>query len=320
MRKAGYIAIILFFGFTVSSSGQSDSDSARIRLGYPVYSQYLQNGLMINPAYTGSRGALSISVSRRKQWIGISNSPELTTFSIHSPMKDDKVALGVMGQYMKYGVTSAQSLYLTYAYHLKMAKGTLSLGLKTGFDRSSTSYSDLKGLQPGDPIFTGNDKPYMLPNVGAGIYYYGKTIFGGFSVPSFLFYRNSGNGKTQAYHSFSEYDMIFSAGGLISFSPDFRFKPSVLIDYSPRNTPHINQLDINGNLIIADVLWVGGSWRTTEQVAVGIIQVQALPQLMFGVSYDYPAGRMSTYSKGSGEVFLRYEFNSKVSAANPRAF
>jgi hypothetical protein len=41
---------------------------------------------------------------------------------------------------------------------------------------------------------------------------------------------------------------------------------------------------------------------------------------MFGVSYDYPAGRMTTFSKGSGEVFLRYEFGSKISAANPRYF
>jgi type IX secretion system PorP/SprF family membrane protein len=160
----------------------------------------------------------------------------------------------------------------------------------------------------------------MLPNVGAGIYYYGDKLYAGFSVPNFLFYKNLGEGKTQAYHSFSEYDMLFSAGGLIKFSPNFMFKPSVLIDYSMRNIPHINQMDINGNFIIADALWVGGSWRTTEQVAVGIIQVQATPQFMFGVSYDVPAGRMTKFSAGSGEVFLRYEFNSKVSAANPRYF
>jgi hypothetical protein len=94
----------------------------------------------------------------------------------------------------------------------------------------------------------------------------------------------------------------------------------MLLDYSLRNSAHINQLDINGNFIIADVLWVGGSYRTTEQVAVGILQIQATPQFMFGVSYDYPAGRMTTFSKGSGEVFLRYEFGSKISAANPRYF
>jgi type IX secretion system PorP/SprF family membrane protein len=275
---------------------------------------------MINPPYAGSREALCVAISRRNQWLGISNGPVLTTVSLHSVLKNDKVALGLMAEFMDYGVTSAQSVYAVYAYHIKLAKGKLSFGLKTGFDRSTTNYSILKGIQAGDPVFEDNEKPYILPNVGAGVYYFSNRFFGGVSVPSFLFYNNIGNGKTQASHSFSEYDLIFSAGGLISFSQNFKFKPSMLLDYSLRNSAHINQLDINGNFIIADVLWVGGSYRTTEQVAVGILQIQATPQFMFGVSYDYPAGRMTTFSKGSGEVFLRYEFGSKISAANPRYF
>jgi type IX secretion system PorP/SprF family membrane protein len=320
MKRTGYISIILIISICCSSFGQSGSDSTRITLGYPVFSQYLQNGLMINPAYAGSREALCVAISRRNQWLGISNGPVLTTVSLHSVLKNDKVALGLMAEFMDYGVTSAQSVYAVYAYHIKLAKGKLSFGLKTGFDRSTTNYSILKGIQAGDPVFEDNEKPYILPNVGAGVYYFSNRFFGGVSVPSFLFYNNIGNGKTQASHSFSEYDLIFSAGGLISFSQNFKFKPSMLLDYSLRNSAHINQLDINGNFIIADVLWVGGSYRTTEQVAVGILQIQATPQFMFGVSYDYPAGRMTTFSKGSGEVFLRYEFGSKISAANPRYF
>jgi Bacteroidetes-specific putative membrane protein len=312
--------MILLLSICCASFGQSGADSARITFGYPVYSQYLQNGLMINPAYAGTREALSIAISGRKQWLGMSNSPVLTTVSLHSPIKNDKVAFGLMAQFMNYGVTSSQSFYAIYAYHIKLAKGKLSFGLKTGFDRSTTNYSILKGIQSGDPVFEDNEKPYLLPNVGAGVYYFSDRFFAGVSVPSFLFYRNIGSGKTQAYHSFGEYDLMITAGGLITFSQDFRFKPSVLLDYSLRNSAHINQLDFNGNFIIADVLWIGGSYRTTEQVAVGIIQVQAIPQLMFGVSYDYPAGRMTTYSKGSGEVFLRYEFGSKISVANPRYF
>jgi hypothetical protein len=58
----------------------------------------------------------------------------------------------------------------------------------------------------------------------------------------------------------------------------------------------------------------------SEQVIVAILQVQANPQLMFGFSYDYPFGRMNSYSKGSTEFILRYEFRYKVSAANPRYF
>ncbi len=82
----------------------------------------------------------------------------------------------------------------------------------------------------------------------------------------------------------------------------------------------IQKFDINGNFILADLIWAGASWRTTEEVVVGILQVQLNPQLMFGFSYDYPVGRMNSYSKGSSEFILRYEFGYKVSAANPRYF
>ena len=94
----------------------------------------------------------------------------------------------------------------------------------------------------------------------------------------------------------------------------------MLVDYSLQSTKKLTQLDINGNFILADMIWLGGSWRTSEQVAVGILQIQATQQLMFGFSYDYPVGRMSSYSKGSSEFILRYEFGYKVSAANPRYF
>ena len=46
---------------------------------------------------------------------------------------------------------------------------------------------------PDDPVFTANDKPYVLPNVGAGVYYFSDKIFAGVSVPSFLSYRKTVN-------------------------------------------------------------------------------------------------------------------------------
>jgi type IX secretion system PorP/SprF family membrane protein len=172
---------------------------------------------------------------------------------------------------------------------------------------------------PNDPVFT-SDKPWILPNVGAGVYYFSDRIFAGLSVPAFLSYRRSASGTLVPYHSFNEYDFLVTAGGLITFSNFIKFKPSMLINYSLHDTKKINQLDINGNLIIADLIWIGGSWRTTEQVAVGILQVQINPQLMFGFSYDNPMGRMSSFSRGSSEFVLRYEFGYKVSAGNPRYF
>jgi type IX secretion system PorP/SprF family membrane protein len=319
MKRLKITFIILFFIINQASS-QVAPDSAKISLGYPVYSQYLQNGLMINPAYTGSRGALSAFLSYRMQWMGTKGSPLLQSVSFHSPMKDDKVALGLLAQFMQYGVTKSTSIYADYAYHIRLKTGKVSFGLKAGADISNTDYTGLLLTDSNDPVFTANDKPYILPNIGAGIYYFNDRFFAGFAIPSFLSYQKTDRGTTQVYHSFREYNLLISAGGLIVLSPVLKFKPSVLIDYSLQRTKKLTQFDINGNFIIADLIWAGGSWRTSEQVVVGILQVQINPQLLLGLSYDYPAGRMNTYSKGSSEFILRYEFGYKVSAANPRYF
>ena len=319
MGKVKAVLSILIFLVHCRSFGQ-DPDSARIILGYPVYSQYLHNGLMINPAYAGSREALSAVLSYRMQWMGISDAPRIESVSLHSMMKNDKVALGLKAQFMQYGVTRSQSIYAIYAYHIRLAKGRISFGLKAGADMSNTDYTGLLGIVRPDPAFPEGDKSYVFPNAGAGVYYFSDRLFAGFSIPSFLFYRNSGNGNTQAYHAFREYDMVFSAGGLIAISPAIKFKPSFLLDYSLHDARHINQFDINCNFIFSDIIWAGASWRTTEQVAVGHLQFQVNQQLMLGLSYDYPVGRMNSYSKGSTEFILRYEFGSRVSAANPRYF
>jgi type IX secretion system PorP/SprF family membrane protein len=321
MNKIKLIFFFFFLSAFTSVPGQAVPDSTGISLGYPVYSQYLQNGLLINPAYAGSRGSLSAFLSYRMQWMGIPDAPVFQSVSLNAPMKNDKVGLGIMAQFMKFGVTRSQNIYASYAYHIKLGKGKISFGLKGGFDRSNTNYSGILTTTKNDPVFIANDKPYFLPNVGAGIYYFSDKLFAGASVPAFLSYRkNSSTNSVEAYHRFSHYDLIFSAGGLITFSQAFKFKPSVLIDYSLENTKGLTQFDINGNFIIGDLIWVGGSWRTSEEVAVGILQVQLNQQLMFGFSYDYPVGRMNLYSKGSSEFILRYEFGYKVSAANPRYF
>jgi type IX secretion system PorP/SprF family membrane protein len=314
------IFIILFLSILTSIPGKAIPDSTGISLGYPVYSQYLQNGLVINPAYTGSRGALSGFLSYRMQWMGTEGSPVTQSVSLHTPMKNDKVAFGLMAQFMQFGFTKSSSFYANYAYHIRLKKGKLSFGLKGGADLSRTDYTGIILTNAGDPVFAVNDKPYVLPNVGTGVYYFSNKLFAGVSIPSFLSYEKTGTGSVQAYHSFSNYDIVFSAGGLIAFSQVIKFKTSMLIDYSLQSTKKLTQFDLNGNLIIADLVWIGGSWRTSEEVAVGILQVQLNPQLMFGLSYDYPVGRMNSYSKGSSEFILRYEFGYKVSAANPRYF
>ncbi|MFN8240353.1 MAG: type IX secretion system membrane protein PorP/SprF [Bacteroidales bacterium] len=315
-----FLACFLILSEKNSHCQTTTDGSKKIGLAYPVYSQYLHNGLLINPAYAGSREVMSLFTAVRKQWVGIEGAPSFATVSLHTLLKNQKVGLGFTAQFLKYGLTQGQSIFATYAYQLHIGSGHLALGLRAGFDRTNTDYSKFSSDESlsNDPAFTTSIDPVLLPNVGAGAYFYNNSFFAGVSVPSILGYSMGGDGKP-VMDSFTDFDIDIYSGALLSFSEGFKFKPSVLVEY-PLDKTRKMRLDINGNFIVKDILWIGGSWRTTEKSVVGIIQVQATQQFMFGYSYDYPLGTLGTYSDGSHELVLRFEFGYRVSASNPRYF
>jgi type IX secretion system PorP/SprF family membrane protein len=312
-----HLNILLLLLFCTVAYGQSDPAEQNISFAYPVYSQYLQNGLVINPAYAGSRDVLSFFTSGRKQWGDIDGAPMLESISFHSLLKNDRVGLGLTGQFMQYGVTQQISVYGAYAYHLRIGSGKLSLGLRGGFDYSKNDYSLLEDIDD-DIVFPPDGNTYMKGNVGFGTYYYNKKYFIGAAIPSFLGYASNASGEI-IMKPFSNMDIQVSAGMLITFAPAFKLKPSLFLDYSTDPTKPM-RIDLNANLIIYDFVWVGGSYRTSENVAVAILQLQVTPQLMVGYSRDFPLGDMGGYWKASNEVVLRFEFGKKMSASNPRYF
>ncbi|MBS0010177.1 MAG: type IX secretion system membrane protein PorP/SprF [Bacteroidales bacterium] len=284
---------------------------------YPVYSQYLLDGLVINPAYTGTREALTASLSFRKKTMNFEGAPMMGTFSLHSPLKNDRIALGLMSHYQTYGVTTRASIFASYAFHIKTGNGRWSLGMKAGADMINNNYGDITTVEP-DPAFTEAVASYTLPNVGVGVYYNSDVFFAGIAVPEMFSYReNSNRSGFDLYHDYENYYFLGTAGGLISFTESFRFKPSALVRYSMR---YPLLVDLNGNFIISDFLWIGASWRLGEEVLVGILEFQLSQQLRLGYAYEYNLGNISTFVGGTHEVALKYEFGKTVSASNPRYF
>ena len=285
----------------------------------PITSQYLTNGLIINPAYAGTRGALSANLSYRKQWAQIVGAPQFQNLSLHSPInKREKVALGLVAEYMTYGVTKDIGIYGYYAYNVRLGKGRLSMGLRGGADLSNTNYNNLQFPvgNPQDPLLMGDIK-YTMPNVGAGFYYYTDRFFAGLSVPSILTYQSDAENETGLSPDFMMFKTYFLTGALIRFSDAFKVKPSVLVRYSMSEPL---EMDLNANLIIADLLWIGGSYRIAEKAAVALLDLQVTPQFKIGYSYDYQLGHLNSYTSGTHEISLRYEFEFSVSATSPRYF
>lgn len=285
----------------------------------PLYSQYLLDGLVINPAYAGTRDALSISLSARKRMLGFNGESTMTSLSLHSPLRNERVALGLSVNHITYGVTKQTSAFAYYAFHINTDKGKWSLGLKGGVDMISTDYTGIITTDPNDNAFNNvGEESYSLPNVGFGVYYVNPKFFAGVAVPALLTYQSDtlSADYTMAIDP-GYYDVLFSAGALISFSEEIKFKPSVMAKY---NLSGNLRLDLNSNFIIYDFLWIGGSWRIGEEAVVAILELQLTQQLRMGYSYDISLGDISSFIGGTHEIALRFDFGKKVSAANPRYF
>jgi type IX secretion system PorP/SprF family membrane protein len=286
---------------------------------YPGFSQFLVNGMVINPAYAGSRGTMSALLSMRKQWSGVEGAPVFQTVSVHAPMKNDRVALGLLYNRQTYGVTEMQNIYGVYAYHIHIGRNSrLAFGIQGGVDINNSNFAGVPTALPNDPAFTEGVDLRILPNVGAGVYLYNNDFFMGLSIPAFLSYRESGTPSSlKVYHSVQNYDLLLLTGGLITFTESFRFKPSILLKYSLTKPLEV---DVNGNFIIADFIWLGASYRMAEESLIGILEIQATQQIKLGYSYDYQLGTLGSFSKGTHEFLMRFEFGYRVSAASPRYF
>jgi type IX secretion system PorP/SprF family membrane protein len=298
-----------------------------------MYSQYMFNGLAINPAYAGSRSVLSATGLFRRQWAGkkIEGAPITETFTIDAPLPKRKTGLGLNVVNDKIGVTNSLALDLVYAYRIKINRyKTLSLGLQAGIWQYRANFTDINlsrdlTLQQ-DEAFQNNINRWD-PNFGFGAYYYTKIFYAGLSFPhllnSKLISKQDNANSAYGYLSDSEKarqfrHAFFTMGYLMKFTKKYlKLKPSILIKYV-YGAPI--ELDLNANLWFYEKYSVGLSVRTADAVAL-LLEAQASKQWRFGYSYDYSYTKLRKYNSGSHELMVRYEFSyQKSKLLTPRYF
>ena len=303
------LVIILFFCISLGGIALAQY--------FPVFSQYLTNGLVLNPAYTGSREVLSINLMYRNQMLGFEGAPVFQTFSAHAPLKNANVGVGVLFLNEQSGPIRNTQAYFNYAYRVHMGRGRMALGIKAGVNYGQYNWNNFN-LNEADPAFTNNNNSFILPNVGAGVFYYSRRFFTGFSIPYILSYKEKStrNGYSVTNDA-NNYSFLLTAGYLVDISRGFKLKPSALLKYYVR---YPQQLDLNLNVILLnDKLWLGTAYRINEAVA-GMFEIQFNPQFRLGYTFEYAGQKVSYFNYTSHEISLRYEFSYKIKAFNPRYF
>lgn len=294
----------------------------------PQFSQYLFNGVVINPAYAGSKGYLNLNALYRKQWAGLDNTPSSQTISADGPLINN-ASWGVFLSNDQIGYQRNSSLYGSFAYRVKVSKnGSLALGISAGVAQYFLEGEKLVTDIPNDPAVPDNQISVWTPDARVGIYYNTPRFFAGVSMWEVL----SSNIVRNEMLADPEPHFYFSSGFALPISNSFTFRPSILLkeDFkAPSNS------DITGFIIYKDRFWFGGSYRTRiftkrdseenfnlqarDAIAL-MIQVYPTEQLRLGYGYDITRTVFRKY--GTHEISLGYFFLPKLKAGmlTPRYF
>ncbi len=285
------------------------------------YSMYQFNGLYINPAYSGSREAISATAVYRNQWVKMPGAPQTASVAVHSPLKNNHIGLGLIYTYDRIGVSKKNSVNASFAYRLaigKKKKVKLSIGLSAGFTNYRADLNSVATTEANDPNFAGNNQNRWLPNFGFGVYIYSDKFFVGASLPHLL--ANRLNGKTSVFETSPTiarqyYHLLITGGYVFNLGKKVKFMPSVLLKYVPVHAPI--SFDFNATFIFIDRLWIGAAYRLNDSYNF-MATANITKQLRLGYAYDLTVSSLRTYTSGSHEVVLGFDFDFRKEKGSPQ--
>lgn len=322
MKKYFMIAFIALTGF--AATAQQDAH----------YSLYMFNGLYLNPAYAGSHEVVDLMGIYRHQWAGIDGAPRSGNISVHGALPRNQYGLGLTVSGDHIGLTTSVSATGSFAYRIKVKKTKICLGVQASAtyyrqDNTSAIPNELQAQGYYDQIYSVN-RSLIIPNVGAGIYVYGKKYYVGFSVPHIL--PASLNKKLElnatdaVAHQYNHY--ILTAGVVIGKETSkVKVRPSFIAKYVKGLDRNIPDFDLSLGLLFVDRFWLGGTYRLASgldnkkgSAVVAWFECKITQRLRVGYGFDYSLNRLNNFAKyGSHDIMLGYEFNTgKKRFVSPR--
>jgi len=312
--------VIILIGFTITGFGSAYSQDA-------VYSQYMLNTYLINPAVAGAEGLTAFHLTARKQWAGYPDGPSTyavsaqtrilkTSFRNRSRLikarvrkrrPSGRVGLGAFIYNDMNGRVRRTGLQGTYAYHIYMRDIQVSFGASAKLYQYSINVAqadtyDWWNHSIRDPLIGNNNR--FAPDANVGVLVSTEKYYAGISATN-LFQSSIqfGNGNPDmAFRTLRQYYLI----GGYRFEPyksPYAIEPSLLFTTTERIQYSV---DINVKGYYKQDYWVGLSYRTTGTMV--IMFGARYQQFTFGYAFDKAFNDVSTFARlGSHEFMLGYK-------------
>ena len=282
----------------------------------PQYSQYMFNQLVINPAYAGSKEALSAVMDLRKQWVSMPGSPRTGTISLHGPLPFKSLGIGGHLVNESIGPSKWTSASADIAYRFRLGKGKLSLGISAGIVNYNINLTDADYRDAGEVFPSQNLGPRTRFDAATGFYYYSPSFYIGGSIthlnsPNLYSgsYTTVGSGSvapvnSSLFFSLKPHSFLYFGKGFL-INQNLVINPSIIFK-NDGNT--IGSFDVNCNFLIKQKFWLGLSVRSGYGL-VALFQYSISDNFKIGYSYDQGFNKVGVVGQGSHEIMLGYNFS-----------
>lgn len=284
MKK--YYAILYFCLLSSIAYAQQD----------PLYSQYIFNPYLLNPAYSGFSKDLNAMGAYRVQWVGFNGSPVTMSASANMSMVDNKMGVGFFVMKDQVGTSSTTEFFATYAYHLELSNGSrVSFGLQAGGMNFTNDYAELTAA-PGDPQLQ-NRISEFAPNFGTGVIYSNDRLYASLAVPRLL-KSTAQSGEDEI--SFYNQHVYLQAAYIVFLSSRLRLKPFILSSFVGGAKPNVDL----GSVLIVDNSYSFGLLTRKFHTFGALMNFNIGDNLRIGYVYEIPGNKSVGINFATHEVTL----------------
>ena len=277
----------------------------------PLFTQYYNNDMAINPAVSGSKNYNPLSIQTRQQWLGFEGAPLSTNISYHGAL-NNRSAMGGYLMFDKANPSLQANLQLNYAYHIPLNYNKVNLSFGVG---AKLMYYNLdfknEDLPPGiDPAYSASSYDNTIGDASAGTYLYGRNFYLGFSASNL--YQSTFNTPIRLSPVSNKLFRNYYTMGAYRFNimnRDWQLEPSFLLR---KMELHNNVTDITTRIIYLEDTWAGLTYRTNRTLVFGF--GFATNKLHISYTYDHTfAGEIMQYTYGTHEIGISFKIQTLAS-------
>ncbi|MFC2116184.1 type IX secretion system membrane protein PorP/SprF, partial [Bacteroidota bacterium] len=153
----------------------------------PLYTQYMFNKVIYNPAVAGIDPYFQIRSNHRFQWVGMTDAPLTNAISFFGPHPSMPMGYGGYVYHDITGPTSRTSLTGVYAYNIEiMPDIRLSMGLSAGVMQYRVDGTQITLKDPSDLAMQGEVHTSWVPDANFGVYLYHRDFWVGLSTAQLI--------------------------------------------------------------------------------------------------------------------------------------